>query len=1385
MNKCLFSKVISVLFALLLCVNVIPMSAFAHEPVYYPYMLYAHSGDDDSICIESNGLCANGTIATNGAVVNSSPYTNGNLSIVEDSSLSMVHAHYAILNNYFEGAVLYTNDVVFNEMNNNISGKFGTDFSISAIGSTSLSGNIGAIYDITFSKSEYDSNFNASNSVIYSRMGNVTFECSNFSFGGLIFAPRGTVTINADNVNVNGIILAKKIVITGSNVNLNYNQQYADIIGEAINNTSESIENDTIFETEKKIIVDTTHLGYCEDGYILKDGFEELNGKLMMSSMFETLTVNIYDDLGINVFSQTLTPSQIWSTIDIGLLYGDNYVEITATESNGNVTENAFIIHCHTADFNDNLTIDRGDPDGDELINYIENYFGTDINNPDTDDDGLTDFQEIYDASTEPLLWDTDEDGICDGDEDNDNDGLANANEYQIGCYLYAADSDMDGLNDYDEYMIYHTAPMLVDTDEDTLTDAEELEFGTDPLLYDTNGNNISDANEHFTTIFDVTEMGIPYDFNVVSSLCFTSDVKNTLSVEIETYSSDVFINPNMIGYIGSAYTFTSDQPFDEATMTFTLNEDFFEDEDFVPAIYYFDEENQVLEKLPNQVISKNTVSAAVEHFSTYIVLNSRKLEEVWEQDIDISKNNNVEIVFILDYSTSLDSNDPYGYRVSVAQDFIDRLNPEDKVGVVVFNHGYIYQPLTNDFQAAKNTLQTAKSTAGGTYLWNGVKAGLNLFEAEKPDEVQRYIILMSDGWSSDCSDYSDIQTEYEQLLDDKQIDKVFTIGLAASGCNSDLLESMATNSGDFYKLSTASSANSFFTNTYDKIDEEIEEERDWSEDSNNDGITDNDTLLMCKGYITTGTGQYVFGNPDGEWEDLFDDIQGNDDFDGDGLKNGDEVYITRMSTGQPIVIYNSDPTDDDSDSDTYTDYNEIYKFGTSPLIPEVIVYDFDTDSLLNNYFMSDEYYEQITGNLAQKAAIGIGNFAYDGKTSLTTLYFEVLVDYLQETGIQTLKSEQTSAELEAIADLDDVVDYSLNCLWNAVKSSKITDQFDYIYFKKEFTDDILPLYNKLKEAEKDIRNSIKNADVADEALVQNYFNELSKYLDCIDDMDNKYNMDIVKKFDDMSNSKLMKRLGNVATALDAINTFTNLYSAWNSYSDLAGTVQNTENAVTILDTISSNTEDPTLKMVANDMSAAIQGSLETIDQIKETGLAISGDLIQGGLELVAGKLLTVFCETPVTFAVAAGYTLGTVGGSLISPVGHRSEYAIRVCVSTIIAKIMADEAAHVTRGDNIQYHLTLGHQIGVLKIKSVEGKQMHSLYLGAVTARIFAENQLIELLNADEGNWVQKNMNETINWLVGLFSGDEYSTNASDIIDQCEMTISAMNGILGKYQYK
>lgn len=56
------------------------------------------------------------------------------------------------------------------------------------------------------------------------------------------------------------------------------------------------------------------------------------------------------------------------------------------------------------------------DPDGDGITSDEEASLGTDPNNPDTDGDGLNDFQEM--DYTDPLAPDTDGDGFSDGDEE-------------------------------------------------------------------------------------------------------------------------------------------------------------------------------------------------------------------------------------------------------------------------------------------------------------------------------------------------------------------------------------------------------------------------------------------------------------------------------------------------------------------------------------------------------------------------------------------------------------------------------------------------------------------------------------------------------------------------------------------------------------------------------------------------------------------------------------------------------------------------------------------------------------------------------------------------------------------------------------------------------
>lgn len=63
---------------------------------------------------------------------------------------------------------------------------------------------------------------------------------------------------------------------------------------------------------------------------------------------------------------------------------------------------------------------DTTDTDKDGLYDIVEKSIGTDINNADSDGDGLDDYQEVEILGLDPLSKDSDGNGIVDFDEDND-----------------------------------------------------------------------------------------------------------------------------------------------------------------------------------------------------------------------------------------------------------------------------------------------------------------------------------------------------------------------------------------------------------------------------------------------------------------------------------------------------------------------------------------------------------------------------------------------------------------------------------------------------------------------------------------------------------------------------------------------------------------------------------------------------------------------------------------------------------------------------------------------------------------------------------------------------------------------------------------------------
>lgn len=118
-------------------------------------------------------------------------------------------------------------------------------------------------------------------------------------------------------------------------------------------------------------------------------------------------------------------------------------------------------------------------------LRYTDQTYTGDVQDADFDGDGASNQVELN-LSLDPFDSDTDDDGLTDGEE---------LDVYFTNALI--ADSDGDGLNDGMEVLIYLTDPWDRDTDDDTLEDGDEVNvWNTDPLAADSDGDGLDDAQE-------------------------------------------------------------------------------------------------------------------------------------------------------------------------------------------------------------------------------------------------------------------------------------------------------------------------------------------------------------------------------------------------------------------------------------------------------------------------------------------------------------------------------------------------------------------------------------------------------------------------------------------------------------------------------------------------------------------------------------------------------------------------------------------------------------------------------------------------------------------------------------------------------------------------
>ena len=141
------------------------------------------------------------------------------------------------------------------------------------------------------------------------------------------------------------------------------------------------------------------------------------------------------------------------------------------------------------------------DEDRDGLSLEQELRHGTSDSTSDSDDDGLSDYEEIRTYQTDPTNPDTDSDGLTDFEE-----------VVTFGTSPFRSDSDFDGVSDFDETSIYQSDPWSAYSDADNLRDGLEVLLGTDPTNPDTDGDGISDYEE-FETGTDPLDAADPPPF--------------------------------------------------------------------------------------------------------------------------------------------------------------------------------------------------------------------------------------------------------------------------------------------------------------------------------------------------------------------------------------------------------------------------------------------------------------------------------------------------------------------------------------------------------------------------------------------------------------------------------------------------------------------------------------------------------------------------------------------------------------------------------------------------------------------------------------------------------------------------------------------------------
>ncbi len=664
------------------------------------------------------------------------------------------------------------------------------------------------------------------------------------------------------------------------------------------------------------------------------------------------------------------------------------------------------------------------DSDGDGLPDEFEEKYDCDSLNPDSDGDGLPDGYEILNVGSDPANVHSLDTILSDGEYDNDQDGLSNYEEYMLGTDPLVVDSDYDGLSDGDEENVYGTDPLNPDTDGDGLSDGDEIALGLNPLISDTDGDGVLDNEEMFnqSKIFDADEgdtvvQQIDVAFEGTGYIDSTTSVESVMDVD--------WMCSNVVGLVGNPYDILSDSTITEGTLTFHVAVDALGEISFDNlAVLWYNEGEQRFEEMETTRDSSNaTLSITTTHFSKYLIVDCDRWYAAWEENNYPVTGNTLHTAITIDCSTSMDGNDPNCYRITAANSFVDVMTAADLASIIFFADGADEkQELTGDQEALKNAIDQVFS-AGTTNYEAALRYSIDSLEKQPDTNADNIIIFLSDGRPTNIVDGVGIEIpedEFDYSLVDEAASKgirIYTIGLTKN-VNENILKEMANRTnGEYYYANTAEDLISYFLTV------NMGQKYDITTDTDEDGIPD---LFETYG-MPIANGQVLFSDPT------------LSDTDGDGLEDGEELIMHIVDDADEVAaaykymyefipdIYISDnggiyfeilsnPEVADTDGDGIIDGNEVNNVTSDPRYDDLHPLEVDTIQTLFPELTAP------TGPNQEKNAVYIqvedNNVTIKPRVLLKGGYTERALDHLVNLGEESYNIISTLGENCTLGEL-------------------------------------------------------------------------------------------------------------------------------------------------------------------------------------------------------------------------------------------------------------------------------------------------------------------------------------------------------------------------------